>query len=429
MNNIFLSHQMLGKLRLVNIYEYYQVPRLFSVENEVGSFYAIYWIGDDHNYDNWFVIPISKLRLNRLENRNIDIRDLLVNQEQGNFFCVRKPYDDGMECVVEILEKSAIEGIILPKSGVFISEVTPAGLKASNASELLTATHEIRVSKTNEKSSKTPSLEHVTRVFDSFGTIYKSFLDAVNLHGAIEPIGARPGSFILSFQAEHLAEFENQLIFLNKLIILRKDLKDFLKESSIDIRGLATLMSSVIETSTTFELKNNATAEIIITIRKTDAAFYLADINKASITHLTSYQIPQANDLEKLFLLVEMIWQGKEVNSLTLKVKQRHVAYYKHAAKILGFFESNGAITALGQQLAEADIKKRLGITIRCFESSYCGWAWVVWSNVKNITDVNSNTAELFLRETCSNLSESTAKRRASCLSTWLDELKDSYVF
>lgn len=428
MNDVFIKNIAFGTLRMLNIYEFYEVPRLFSVENEVGSTFVVYWIGENDVSDSWILIPISKLRLNRLENKYIDIRELLVNQEQKFFFEVSVHFDNESEAEWRSLSKSDIDTILLPKSGLYISEVTPAGLQASNSSEMLLATHEIRVSKTSEASNKNPKLDQVSRIFENFGTLYKSFLDSINVKsGGIEPISARPGSFILSFQASHLKEFEQAFRTLSDMMVRRLDVKGYMRENQIDIRSFTTLLASVLDTSTNFELKDNASDENILTIRKTDAAYYLPYLNKSAVQYITSYQVPQANDFDKLFSLVEMTWKGIEVNALNLKVDPRHVAYYKHAARVLGFFETNGSMTAVGQQLAESGDERRFKIAARCFESSYCGWAWIVWAGVENLRELDPKSAQLFLQENCPSLSPKTAIRRASTLTNWCEKLQDYY--
>lgn len=42
MSNIFLPKTMLGTLLYKRVYEFFEEPRFFSVENEVGSLYVVY---------------------------------------------------------------------------------------------------------------------------------------------------------------------------------------------------------------------------------------------------------------------------------------------------------------------------------------------------------------------------------------------------
>jgi len=410
---------------MLNVYEFYEQPRLFSLENEVGSCFVAYWLEETESYEGWLIIPISRLRLNRFENRDIDIRDLLLKQEQPNFFKLDVIFDTYVEKWAS-LTKSDLEKYKLPREGLFISEVTPAGLRASNESQMIIATHEVRISKTVKDSS--PRLDQVTKIFDNLSSLYKSFLDSINIKsGGIEPISARPGSFILSFSAEHMNEFNEVFGELVTKMHRREEIHSFMQKKEIDIRAFVALLNSVLQESSNFEVKDNTTQETVIRISKADAAFYLPQLTRVASQYITSYQVPQANDINKIFLLVKLSWEGKEITPANLNTEQRHVAYYKHATRLLGLFESNGTMTAVGQQVAEASDERRLTILAKCFEASYCGWAWVLWSHAENLMGVNPETAADFLRENCPSLSENTAIRRSSTLRKWCEEFQKNY--
>ncbi|HCO0222981.1 TPA: hypothetical protein N7D13_003150, partial [Escherichia coli] len=82
MSNIFLEDSVFGTLYMQKIYEFFEEPKLFSVSNEINSMFVVYWIGDEEDYDKWIIIPISKDRLEHFERKRIDIRSVLVYQEQ-----------------------------------------------------------------------------------------------------------------------------------------------------------------------------------------------------------------------------------------------------------------------------------------------------------------------------------------------------------
>lgn len=425
MDNIFTKSPALGTLSMLNVYEFYEQPRLFSLENEVGSYFVAYWLEETDSYEGWLIIPISRLRLNRLENRDIDIRDLLIKQEQANFFKLDINFEDFSE-KWSVLSKSELEHYKLPRPGLFVTEVTPASLRASNESEMVIATHEVRLAKTVDGAS--PKLDQVTRVFENFSALYRSFLDTLNVKsGGIEPISARPGSFILSFYAEHIESFNKVFVELVNRMNLRQDIHSFMQVNEVDIRSFTALLNSILQDSSNFEIKDNSTQETIIRIRKSDAAFYLPQLTRIASQYLTSYQVPQANDIDKILLLVKLSWEGKEITPLSIKTEQRHVAYYKHATRLLGLFETNGTMTALGQQVAEASDERKLSILAKCFEASYCGWAWILWSNAENLQGVNPESAEEFLKNNCPSLSTNTATRRSSTLRKWCEEFKKNY--
>lgn len=193
----------------------------------------------------------------------------------------------------------------------------------------------------------------------------------------MRPVSGRPGSFVLSFQAEKMQQIEPLLKELNDLILARGNLVDFIERKNIDVQMLSALFESVVETSSSFELKSNVTDELVLVVRKTDAEFYNASLAKMSAQVVGGYQVPQANLIEQVFKIVELKWKDKHLDRFSTGLDERHIQYYIHAAKILGFLNSNGSVSALGQQVAESDNDKRLRIAARSFESSHCGWAWI----------------------------------------------------
>ena len=127
--------------------------------------------------------------------------------------------------------------------------------------------------------------------------------------------------------------------------------------------------------------------------------------------------------------IVEKRSRGIFLTPEDLNLTPRQVSYYLHASSTLGFTKSYGSITALGLQLASSNIDDKMKITARAFQFSHCGWAWIQWSGVNDIRDLNSNSGGDFLVDKCSSsLSESTARRRGTTLKKWCDELAPFYT-
>lgn len=427
MSNIFISDTRLGTLCIKNVYEFFEGPKLFSVTNEVDGLFIVYWIGDDNDFDKWIILPISKTRLEHLERKRIDISNLLMYQEQKFCFQLNLPYDENTDPVLIILSTDEFKkSIKLPRVGLYISSVMPMSPMGKLGSSIEFSTHEIHVEKT-ATSTEPLVLKGVSKIFESFNDLYSSIMNSLDVKDIIRPVSARPGSFVLSFQADKMMEIEPLLKELNALILSRGDIISFIQRKKIDVQMLSALFENIIETSSSFELKSNSTDELILIIRKNDAEYYQGALLKMSVQVVGSYQIPQANIIEKLFKIVELKWHNKHLNLLSTGLTDRHILYYIHAAKILGFINSNSSVSALGQQVAESNHDKRLRIAARSFESSHCGWAWITWSQVKNLSELDPSTAEAFLLDKCLSLSNNTIKRRASTLRKWVEILKPSY--
>lgn len=427
MSNIFLKDTRLGTLYIKNVYEFFEGPKLFSVVNEVDGLYIVYWIGDEDEFDKWIILPISKTRLDHLERKRLDINSMLSYPEQKICFRINLPYDEGLEPVfIKLSTDDMKQSIKLPRAGLYISSVMPMLATGKLGVCIEFSTHELHVEKT-VTSTEPLVLKGVSKLFECFNDLYSSILMSFDEKDLMRPVSGRPGSFVLSFQAEKMQQIEPLLKELNDLVLARGNLVDFIKRKNIDVQMLSALFESIVQTSSSFELKSNTTDELVLIVRKTDAEYYTHALAKMSAQVVGGYQVPQANLIDQVFKIVELKWQDKHLDILSTGLDERHIQYYIHAAKILGFLNSNASVSALGQQIAESAYDKRLRIAARSFESSHCGWAWITWSQARNLSELDSSTAEAFLLDKCLSLSDKTKKRRASTLRQWCEALKPSY--
>ncbi|AWX76218.1 MULTISPECIES: DUF6575 domain-containing protein [Klebsiella pneumoniae complex] len=426
MSNIFLKDSVFGELKYEKVYEFFEGPKFFSVTNEINSTFAVYWLGDYDDFDKWIVIPISAERLESLERKRLDIRSILMHQEQKKYYQLDIYYEDERVVLSALDSSSVANNMTLPDSGLFISSVLPVLSNGKIGKQIEFSTHEIHVEKT--KSSTDPLvLNGVSKLFECFNNLYLSIMNSFDEKDLVRPVSGRPGSFVLSFQAEKMHKVEPLLKELNDVIDVKGDIIGFVRNKNMDVQMLSALFDSVINTSSSFELKSNYTDEVIFRLSKADAEFYSKSLAKMSTKVVGGYQVPQANLIDQVFKIVELKWKGVYLDVLSTGLDSRHILYYIHAAKILGLLNENGSVSALGQQLAESDHEKKLRIAARGFEASHCGWAWIQWSQVKNLSEVDPSTAEPFLFEMCLSLSDKTIKRRASTLRKWCEALKPSY--
>ncbi|HDU8042129.1 TPA: hypothetical protein RGJ92_003329 [Cronobacter sakazakii] len=428
MSNIFLPNTMMGTLYYKKVYEFFEEPRFFSVENEVNSLFIVYWIGEDDESDSWFVVPISPARLELIERKRIDIRDALINQEQHFFYELKAPYDRSVKPEWDVKSIEQIHDFQLPASHLFISSVAPVLANGRIGEPIKYSTHEIHLEKSSKSSSHNLVLSHVSNVCDRFSELYEGLLEYTKEKDKLRPVDARPGSFILSFQAEKLSAYEDILKTLSSLMEKRVNIFDFIKNNGIDIQAFSNLLQSIVSTGTNMELKSNQTGEMIFVITKAGASYYLKDITRLSNLTVGGHQIPQADLLDTVFKVVEVKWSGEPCTVVNTGLNERHVYYYQHAAKVLGLLDSYGKVTTVGQQLVQADNNLKYKIAARCFEVSHCGWAWINWAEVENLSQLDPDSAEQFLLEQCHSLSRDTVIRRATTMKKWCRELKDNYV-
>ena len=140
---------------------------------------------------------------------------------------------------------------------------------------------------------------------------------------------------------------------------------------------------------------------------------------------LTTHEIPQANDLEKIFLLIAWVAKGTTVTPAAIEVgSERQVQYYRAAARILALLSiPEERLTRTGWLLNVAvgdDKYRRLRAS---FEASACGQAWLEWAGAAKLSDIASDSGAQFLAER-SELTGDTIGRRANTINVWLATLR-----
>ena len=157
----------------------------------------------------------------------------------------------------------------------------------------------------------------------------------------------------------------------------------------------------------------------------------LSDVADQSETRirLLSSDVPQADSLEKVLVLVSLFIQYKSsieiIREKFLEESEnssRNYSYYRKASEILGLIDWRSHPTNVSVVLNHLPTaEKKMRLLANQFLSSNVGSSWLKWSNVNDPSDIKSDSAYQFLIEVCPSLSENTAKRRARTLKSWLD--------
>lgn len=422
----FACDPQLGKLKIINVYLEYDGPKIFYAENETGAVYFVYWVGDEVDHQSWYVIPCSKSRVIAFEKKQLNLKTILEKQEQEYFYELKLPFSKNDKLSFELKHRNKIAEIALPAENVFVKKVSiySPSLLENN----LITTHEIIVSKTNKKSKKNIFLEQMSLVCDRFSELVFGFNKSLGINGDIQALNARYGSFAISLHADELSKFEDFLGRVSSLMINKKDILPFLKTNDIDIKVFLNFLKAIESSSVDFDLRSTSDPDRIIKIYKLDAEIYLVKLRRESLSYIASIKVPQANDIHKVFTLLDLKWNNEIVNAANLNVEPRLVAYYRQAAQILGFMEYNGELTPQGQRVALSDEATRYRITANAFEASECAWAWMHHYDLTSLSQIDPNTSVSFLKERCLSISDKTALRRANTLTSWYHQLIPYYI-
>lgn len=107
----------LGKLEIVEIYEYYDQPVLYSCKNASGHFYLVVAAAKDDQFLTWLCVAVSIERLNLIRSRKIDLHDAFADSENSHAIQVKVPYEEHASVQTDFIQSNQIPEDMLPIPG------------------------------------------------------------------------------------------------------------------------------------------------------------------------------------------------------------------------------------------------------------------------------------------------------------------------
>lgn len=89
--NVLPEGTELGRLRITEVLDYYDGPRLFTAANLSGSLFLVFLCGRTVDQDAWLYVPISSARLGSLKRGELTLRDAIVEPEGSVAYEVTVP--------------------------------------------------------------------------------------------------------------------------------------------------------------------------------------------------------------------------------------------------------------------------------------------------------------------------------------------------
>ena len=114
----------LGKLELIEVYEFYDQPILFSCRNASDAIFIGVFADEDDNFETWLYVGVSPHRFKQIRSGAIDLHDAFSEVEDGIIFQIKVPHN---EQIPESMPISAtqIPDDMLPLPGEFMNLETP----------------------------------------------------------------------------------------------------------------------------------------------------------------------------------------------------------------------------------------------------------------------------------------------------------------
>ena len=127
----------LGKLEIIEVYEYYDQPVLYSCKNASGHFYLVVAATEDAQFLTWLCVAASTERLNLIRSGKIDLHDAFVNSENPYAIQVRVPYEEHASVQTDFIQSNQIPEDMLPMLGECLDLETEILPMLSDAEEIV----------------------------------------------------------------------------------------------------------------------------------------------------------------------------------------------------------------------------------------------------------------------------------------------------
>ena len=261
MSNI-LNIPELGELEIVEIYDYYNVPILFSCQNSASHLYMVIFADHLPEYEMWLYAEVSPTRLNLIRTGVVDLHNAFAEPETGRLLKAMIPHGNSDEFNSEYVTPDQLPSDVFPSTSErldleysqFSIPIDSVEIAKSSGREIVG----LNFNSIEEYSSEAPilslgkTLTHLQNVINTIGMV-KSESKQVNKeirnsfqlsilaiqHGSFDiklaskkenttPIGNIP-----SIQRETISDFLNLLRSKNS----ESDVKDILKRLQSRVAG------------------------------------------------------------------------------------------------------------------------------------------------------------------------------------------------
>ncbi len=413
---LFLTSGRCGSLYYHNVYSYYDEPLIFTALNEYEQLFFCYSLGCDEQHDRWIVVPTSQERVNRLEQKDLSIVQMIKPAASAKVLLVKIDLDTYAVSEDFIVAKKL--PYKMPQNNVFIRENINYDGKRKHS-------HRIRIAK---KSNKDIISEILNQVSEVFGEFCRHYLKKHEISVSFYPRDAVEGSFVYRVKTTTTDEsdFRTKGYELLSKVSSHEDFLSSLDGKEIDLRIVRKLFDLIGANDIEIQLIDEDSTQIILGLEPNYIEKLLPSINDKLGSYLDSTMVPQADSLNRIRLYLNIVDRNRVVTAEELGVDPRQVSYYRDACKLLSLIHDYSSLTPLGMKVALSENEEEwVKIIQRQFEESDCGHIWMLKEEVNSMLDIKEDSAAEFLIENCNGLSDNTSRRRAQTLKSWVRKFKE----
>lgn len=116
----FLENTILGSLEILEVYEYFDRPLLFTCRNEIGFLYIVTLISDEYDEEVWLIAPMSQNRFEQVRSGAIDLYSSFKKAEIPFLFKAFVPINDRDKVRIQNISTVDLLADQLPEPGEFL---------------------------------------------------------------------------------------------------------------------------------------------------------------------------------------------------------------------------------------------------------------------------------------------------------------------
>jgi hypothetical protein len=189
---------LFGNLKLLEVYEFYDVPVLLSCRAPTGTIYLAVAVKDSRDSEDWLYVAMSHDRFVHVRSGGIDLRSAFTAPEDEVTFLVTIPHDENVEATVKALTPPIPEAL-LPAAGEFL-HLDTATLPALDSEEELAVRKRRNMVRVKMKLPEYARSEAPARPLGLFLSGMQEMINSIAL--SLRGSAARKGAFtreVLSF--------------------------------------------------------------------------------------------------------------------------------------------------------------------------------------------------------------------------------------
>jgi len=111
---------ILGQLEIIEVYDFYDKPVLFSCKNKSGLVFIVLCVDSSDSAEIWLYSPISLSRFQSAVQGEVELRNIFIDTEDAFVYQVEVPYEDERNAIVKNVSCHEIPDEYLPGLGQLI---------------------------------------------------------------------------------------------------------------------------------------------------------------------------------------------------------------------------------------------------------------------------------------------------------------------